>query len=100
MLIGCWVVSGVPMLCPLWGAHSMQVGVHIDFARIEFPQRQIVLQVYDTAGEERYRAHSRSFYRGAQCAILVYDVTRHDTFLQLQSFHDEVRHFPAQFPPF
>ena len=66
------------------------IGVHIDFARIEFPQRQIVLQVYDTAGEERYRAHSRSFYRGAQCAILVYDVTRHDSFEQLQSFYDEV----------
>lgn len=66
------------------------IGVHIDFANIVFPQRQVVLQVYDTAGEERYRSHSRSFYRGAQTAILVYDASQNASYDKLKSFYDEV----------
>ncbi|WVZ55575.1 hypothetical protein U9M48_006216, partial [Paspalum notatum var. saurae] len=38
------------------------------------------LQIWDTSGQELHRSISRVFYRGAAAAILVYDITRRDTF--------------------
>ena len=33
------------------------------------------LQMWDTAGQERFQALCKAFYRGADCCVLVYDVT-------------------------
>lgn len=41
---------------------------------------RIKLTIWDTAGQERFRSLSSSYYRGAQGVIIVYDVTRRDTF--------------------
>ena len=67
------------------------IGVHIDYAKIEFPSHNVTLQVYDTAGEERFRALTRSFYRGAHGAILVYDTTRDDSLEELDSFAQDIK---------
>ena len=40
----------------------------------------IRLQIWDTAGQERFRSISRLYYRGAQAAILCYDVTNYKSF--------------------
>jgi len=67
------------------------IGVHIDFAKIEFPSHNVTLQVYDTAGEERFRSLTRSFYRGAHGAILVYDVSNDESFEELTEFHKDIQ---------
>ncbi|OWB84145.1 hypothetical protein B5S33_g2785 [[Candida] boidinii] len=41
------------------------------------------LQLWDTAGEERFNSLSQAFYRGTDIAILVYDITRPETFHNL-----------------
>ena len=41
---------------------------------------QIKLQLWDTAGQEQYRAVTNSYYRGSAGALLIYDVTRHETY--------------------
>lgn len=43
------------------------------------------------AGQESFRSITRSYYRGAAGALLVYDITRRDTFLQLGRWLDEVK---------
>jgi small GTP-binding protein len=48
-------------------------------------------QLWDTAGTERFRSVSRSYYRGAAGAILVYDITSHSTFTGLPSFMNDAR---------
>jgi Ras-related protein Rab-7A len=41
-----------------------------------FGQRNLVsLQIWDTAGQERFQSLGNSFYRGSDCAMLVYDIT-------------------------
>ena len=42
--------------------------------------------VRDTAGQERFRAVTRSYYRGAAGALLVYDISRRATFNHLTSW--------------
>ena len=52
---------------------------------------QVKLQIWDTAGQESFRSITRSYYRGAAGALLVYDITRRDTFAHLGQWLDEAK---------
>ncbi|PFH62938.1 hypothetical protein XA68_10991 [Ophiocordyceps unilateralis] len=54
-------------------------------------RKRIKLQLWDTAGTERFRSVSRSYYRGAAGAILVYDIASHPSFQALQAFLNDAR---------
>lgn len=54
-------------------------------------RKRIKLQLWDTAGTERFRSVSRSYYRGAAGAILVYDLSSHDSFIGLTTFLNDAR---------
>ncbi|KAF3764255.1 ras-domain-containing protein [Cryphonectria parasitica EP155] len=54
-------------------------------------RKRIKLQLWDTAGTERFRSVSRSYYRGAAGAILIYDITSHSSFNNLQPFLNDAR---------
>jgi small GTP-binding protein len=46
----------------------------------------IEMQVWDTAGQERFRSLGPIYYRNASCAILVFDVTNHESFEHLDGW--------------
>lgn len=46
-------------------------------------------QIWDTAGQERFQSLGVAFYRGADCCVLVFDVTVAKTFETLDSWRDE-----------
>lgn len=54
-------------------------------------RKRIKLQLWDTAGTERFRSVSRSYYRGAAGAVLVYDLTSHSSFNALPTFLNDAR---------
>lgn len=53
--------------------------------------KRIKLQLWDTAGVERFRSVSRSYYRGAAGAILVYDISSANSFRALPTFLHDLR---------
>lgn len=53
----------------------------------------VKLSIWDSAGQERYRALTSNFYRHAHGAILVYDVTRPESFKKIESWLDELNCF-------
>ncbi len=71
--------------------HDMTIGVEFGSRTIEVNGKLIKIQAWDTAGQESFRSITRSYYRGACCALLVYDVTRRTTFASLSKWLDEIR---------
>jgi small GTP-binding protein len=59
------------------------VGCHCSEVSITLQRKLITLQVWDTAGQEMYRALVPVYLRSANAAILVYDRTDEDSFLAL-----------------
>lgn len=53
--------------------------------------KTIKAQIWDTAGQERYRAITSAYYRGAVGALLVYDITKRQTFDNVQRWLRELR---------
>lgn len=54
--------------------------------------KKIKLDIWDTAGQEKYRSITKMFYKDASVAILVYDITRQESFLEIKNFwYQEVK---------
>lgn len=47
---------------------------------------ELLLEIWDTAGQERFRSMSKIFYKEAAIAILVYDITKPQTFSELHEY--------------
>ncbi|KAG8513884.1 Ras-related protein Rab-2A [Galemys pyrenaicus] len=70
---------------------EMECGVEFGARMITIDGKQIKLQIWDTAGQESFRSITRSYYRGAAGALLVYDITRRDTFNHLTTWLEDAR---------
>ena len=53
--------------------------------------KRVKAQIWDTAGQERYRAVTSQYYRGAHGALLVYDISKRDTFKSAAAWLRELR---------
>ncbi|XP_020591775.1 ras-related protein RABC1 [Phalaenopsis equestris] len=62
---------------------SPTIGVDFKVKMVTIGGKKLKLAIWDTAGQERFRTLTSSYYRGAQGIIMVYDVTRRDTFTNL-----------------
>lgn len=60
-------------------------------SKIQVDGKMVKVQIWDTAGQERYRAITSAYYRGAVGAFLVYDITKRQTFENIQRWLRELR---------
>ncbi|XP_023003676.1 ras-related protein RABA1c-like [Cucurbita maxima] len=67
------------------------IGVEFATRSLSIDGRVIKAQIWDTAGQERYRAITSAYYRGAVGALLVYDVTRHATYENVEKWLKELK---------
>uniref|UniRef100_A0A8D0BD50 RAB2B, member RAS onco family n=1 Tax=Salvator merianae TaxID=96440 RepID=A0A8D0BD50_SALMN len=71
--------------------HDLTIGVEFGARTVTIDNKKIKLQIWDTAGQESFRSITRSYYRGAAGALLVYDITRRETFNHLTSWLEDAR---------
>jgi len=71
--------------------HDLTIGVEFGARTIQISDKNIKLQIWDTAGQESFRSITRSYYRGSVGALLVYDITRRESFEHLEKWLDETR---------
>eukprot|EP01053_Blabericola_migrator_P001029 Blabericola_migrator_1__1028@NODE_1259_length_4956_cov_202_857435_g848_i1_p4_GENE_NODE_1259_length_4956_cov_202_857435_g848_i1NODE_1259_length_4956_cov_202_857435_g848_i1_p4_ORF_typecomplete_len182_score23_71Ras/PF00071_22/4_1e53Roc/PF08477_13/3_2e24Arf/PF00025_21/2_1e16SRPRB/PF09439_10/3e08GTP_EFTU/PF00009_27/3e06Gtr1_RagA/PF04670_12/3_5e06MMR_HSR1/PF01926_23/7e06FeoB_N/PF02421_18/1_8e05AAA_22/PF13401_6/0_00054Septin/PF00735_18/0_0072PduVEutP/PF10662_9/0_015TniB/PF05621_11/0_017Bac_DnaA/PF00308 len=75
-------------------APNPTVGVEFSSKVIDLPDgSRVKATIWDTAGQERYRSVVRSHYRRAVGALLVYDITRLQTFLNAGKWLEDVRQY-------
>ena len=58
---------------------------------VNIKDRNIRIQVWDTAGQESYRAVTRTYYKNSACAIIVYDITNRKSFQDLKFWLNECK---------
>jgi len=56
-------------------------------------RQKVKLQIYDTAGQERFRSITSSYYRDADALLLVYDVTNRLSFENIRNWLAQVKEF-------
>ncbi|OWF49626.1 Ras-related protein Rab-11B [Mizuhopecten yessoensis] len=67
------------------------IGVEFATRNLTIKGKTVRAQIWDTAGQERYRAITSVYYRGAVGALVVYDITKPETFENLQKWLDELK---------
>ncbi|KAJ5105147.1 hypothetical protein NUU61_002494 [Penicillium alfredii] len=55
------------------------------------PQKRMKLSLWDTAGQETYKSITRSYFRGASGALLVFDISRRSTFTSCTQWLQDLR---------
>ena len=71
--------------------HEITIGVEFAAKIIELDGKFIKIQIWDTAGHEAFQSITRTYYRGAAGALLVYDITRRDTYVHLVKWLSELK---------
>lgn len=76
--------------------YQSTIGVEFDSYTVTVKDKQmrdkpIKMYIWDTAGQEQFRTITRSYYRDAVAAVLLYDVTKRSTFNHLESWIKELK---------
>ncbi|XWS59210.1 hypothetical protein CRYUN_Cryun08bG0101900 [Craigia yunnanensis] len=67
------------------------IGVEFQTKTLAIDNKIVKAQIWDTAGQERYRAVTSAYYRGAVGAMLVYDMTKRQSFDNMARWLEELR---------
>lgn len=70
---------------------TQTIGVDFSAKNVHIDNQEIKLQIWDTAGQEKFRSVARSYYRGAIGIIIVYDITKAESFQHIASWLADAR---------
>lgn len=73
--------------------YSVTVGVDCKSKQVQKDGKNIKLQLWDTAGQEKFRTLTTSYYRGTSCCILVFDITNIESFYHLYQWIDQYNYY-------
>ena len=71
----------------------MTVGVDCKSRLFQRNDINYKLQIWDTAGQEKFRTLTTSYYRGTSCCILVFDITNAESFYHLFQWIDQYNYY-------
>jgi small GTP-binding protein len=81
--------------------YKLTVGVDILTKDVEFRQGEIAtLSIWDIGGQQRFEFIRSTFYKGAAGALLVFDLTREQTYTETRKWLTEIRQFAGENIPF
>ena len=67
------------------------VGVELENKFFKINNEVLNVSIWDTAGQERFKSITNAYYRGAHGVIVVFDLTRKETFLNCKNWFTEVK---------
>jgi Ras-related protein Rab-7A len=69
--------------------YKATIGADFSTKEVMVDDKLVTLQIWDTAGQERFQSLGVAFYRGADCCVLVFDLTVQKTFESMDTWRDE-----------
>lgn len=66
------------------------IGIDFKLKTLTINDKRIKLQIWDTAGQDRFKTVNKNYYRGAHGILLMYDITQLDSFKNLNSWLIEI----------
>ena len=66
--------------------YKITIGVDFLMKSVKINDQLVKLQVWDTAGQEKYKSMVSSYYRGAHVALIIFDLTSHTSFEAVPSW--------------
>mmetsp|Transcript_62991 Transcript_62991/g.165208 ORF Transcript_62991/g.165208 Transcript_62991/m.165208 type:complete len:209 (-) Transcript_62991:244-870(-) len=73
------------------GSYTATIGVDFKIKTIEVEGKRCKLQIWETAGQERFRTIAASYYRRAMGFIVAYDVTDRESFRHVKQWLEEIQ---------
>ena len=72
--------------------YKFTIGADFLMKKVEYkPSKTAKLTIWDIGGQERFRFLNRSFYKGANGALLVFDLTREHTYIETKRWLSDMR---------
>ena len=71
-------------------AFTPTIGVDFKVKTLEINNKRVKMQIWDPAGQERFRTVVSTYFRGAHGILLLYDVTNKDSFKNLENWLIEI----------
>jgi len=69
--------------------YKATIGTDFKLKELVIDGQPVTLQIWDTAGQERFQSLGEIFHRGANICLLVFDITKKESFEALQQWKDE-----------
>ena len=76
--------------------HRRTIGVEFLSREIKISGKIIKLQIWDTAGSDRYRSITKAYYKGSKIIFLVYDVTNLNSFKNIKNWMKDIEDFKKE----
>ena len=73
--------------------HLSTIGVDFNQKRIKINNYNIILQIWDSTGQEHYKSLSSSFIRGSDGIVFVYDITNSKSFSNLKEWIRDLENY-------
>lgn len=70
---------------------SLTVGAAFTTKTVRVGDNSVLFQIWDTAGQEKYRGLAPMYYRGSAAAVVVYDITDEKSFNEMQTWISELK---------
>ena len=70
--------------------HIATIGIDFNIKYITLDDKNIKLQIWDTAGQDRFKTITKTYFKGAQGILLVYDVTNEDSFENIRNWVKQI----------
>lgn len=74
-----------------YASSKATIGVEFQTQSMMIDGKRIKAQIWDTAGQERFKAVTSAYYRGAVGALVVYDISRRQSFDDIYRWLEELR---------
>ena len=71
--------------------HEITIGCEFGSKNINDEDVVMRIQIWDTAGQETFRSITRSYYKNSCCSFLVYDITRRESFNNIEKWLEECK---------